>query len=146
MHRRGTSKMPGGNSSITQTPFSLDSFLLRKRKPLSTWLIANGITSELSLQALLGGANWSVSQGLIETIRRTFIMPVEPPEPITFIPTVVAELEVVPMVVDNVIEAIAVIDEQASFESALDEPMRFVDDDSSPVVITQHNKEKRKYK
>lgn len=146
MHRRGTSKMPGGNSSITQTPFSLDSFLLRKRKPLSTWLIANGITSELSLQALLGGANWSVSQGLIETIRRTFIMPAEPPEPITFIPTVVAELEVVPVVVDNVIEAIAVIDEQASFESALDEPMRFVDDDSSPVVITQQNKEKRKYK
>lgn len=142
--------MPGGNSSITQTPFSLDSFLLRKRKPLSTWLIANGITSELSLQALLGGANWSVSQGLIETIRRSFIMPVEPPEPITFIPTVVAELEVVPVVVDNVVdsanEAMAAIDEQTSFESALDEPMRFVDDDSSPVVIPQQNKEKRKYK
>jgi hypothetical protein len=143
MHRRGTFKMPGGNSSIIQSPFSLDSFLLRKRKPLSIWLIENGITSELSLQALLGGANWSVSQELVETIRRTFIMPVEPPEPI---PTVIAELEVVPMVDDNVVEAITAIDEQTSFESALDEPMRFVDDDSSPVVIPQQNKEKRKYK
>jgi len=138
--------MPGGNSSIIQSPFSLDSFLLRKRKPLSIWLIENGITSELSLQALLGGANWSVSQELVETIRRTFIMPVEPPEPIAFIPTVVAELEVVPIVDDNVVEAITVIDEQTSFESALDEPMRFVDDDSSPVVISQQNKEKRKHK
>lgn len=146
MHRRGTFKMPGGNSSIIQSPFSLDSFLLRKRKPLSIWLIENGITSELSLQALLGGANWSVSQELVETIRRTFIMPVEPPEPIAFIPTVVAELEVVPIVDDNVVEAITVIDEQTSFESALDEPMRFVDDDSSPVVISQQNKEKRKHK
>lgn len=138
--------MPGGNSSIIQSPFSLDSFLLRKRKPLSIWLIENGITSELSLQALLGGATWSVSQELVETIRRTFIMPVEPPEPIAFIPTVVAELEVVPIVDDNVVEAITVIDEQTSFESALDEPMRFVDDDSSPVVISQQNKEKRKHK
>lgn len=138
--------MPGGNSSIIQSPFSLDSFLLRKRKPLSIWLIENGITSELSLQALLGGASWSVSQELVETIRRTFIMPVEPPEPIAFIPTVVAELEVVPIVDDNVVEAITVIDEQTSFESALDEPMRFVDDDSSPVVISQQNKEKRKHK
>ena len=142
--------MPGGNSSIIQSPFSLDSFLLRKRKPLSTWLIENGITSELSLQALLGGANWSVSQELVETIQRTFIMPVEPPEPIAFIPTVVAELEVVPIVDDNVVdsanEAITATDEQTSFESALDEPMRFVDNDSSPVVISQQNKEKRKYK
>jgi hypothetical protein len=138
--------MPGGNSSIIQSPFSLDSFLLRKRKPLSIWLIENGITSELSLQALLGGANWSISQELVETIRRTFIMPVEPPEPITFIPTVVADLGGVPMVDDNVVEAITAIDERTSFESALDEPMRFVDDDSSPVVISQQNKEKRKHK
>lgn len=75
--------MPGGNLTLKQPPPDLESYLARKRYPLTKWITANNITS---LEALKNSNQWIISPELEQSISellKPILVAIEPVVEIT---------------------------------------------------------------
>ena len=105
MQRRGNSPMSGGKPNVRNLPPELGSFLARKRRSISNWCAANGISSESRLQNFINQNEWSFSDQTLDSIRSGFVQMV--PEPLPVILPIAPE-PVTPIVVEEPILQISV--------------------------------------
>jgi hypothetical protein len=149
--------MPGGKVTVKHDLPDLESFLARKRYPLSKWLAANNISSPEAFKSLISSQKWIVSPELqclafellkpvSEPVKETVLVVVEVVQPEAAEQKVEPVQAVDPVLVEPTTEE-PVVEQQVIF--AVEEPVASVPEESIQTIeeaslVSSHSFRERK--
>ena len=140
--------MPGGKVTVKHDLPDLESFLARKRYPLSKWLAANNISSPEAFKSLISSQKWIVSPEL-QSLAFELLKPVS--EPVKETVSVVVEV-VQPEAAEQKIESVQAVDPvlvEPTTEESVEESVASVPEESIQTIeevslVSSHSFRERK--
>lgn len=140
--------MPGGKVTVKHDLPDLESFLARKRYPLSKWLAANNISSPEAFKSLISSQKWIVSPEL-QSLAFELLKPVS--EPVKETVSVVVEV-VQPEAAEQKIESVQAVDfvlVEPTTEESVEESVASVPEESIQTIeevslVSSHSFRERK--